>query len=183
MLWFCRLDSRAFTFCSCWEQTVEMKSLTYLEWRQTFAKVSIGPQLPLPCAQVPQWHALIKPAGTSLAWQDSSEFATLLLLPLLLLAWHCEQQEMLYHCAVGTLPCPPRKGFPGFLSLWLNPLPAHNGPWMREDSNPVYLSLHLHMSPPVRAWSLQVTQTEAQQMTMWENAMLLGPYDLLSPCC
>lgn len=88
----------------------------------------------------------------------------------------------------GNPPMPTKKGVSRvFVSVtglcdWIHCQPTM-GPWMREDSNPVYLSLHLHMSPPVRAWSLQVTQTEVQQMTTWENVMLLGPYDLLSQCC
>lgn len=79
MLWFCRQDSRAFMFCSHWEQTVKIKSLTYSKQRRTFVKPSVRPQLhAFPCLGMSTpGHILTKSTGTSLALWASNELAVL----------------------------------------------------------------------------------------------------------
>lgn len=53
MLWFCRQDSRAFRFCSHWDQIVKMKSFLHSKQRKTFTKNVHQASTPL--FPVPGW--------------------------------------------------------------------------------------------------------------------------------
>lgn len=140
MLWFCRQDSRAFTFCSHWEQTVKRKSLIYSE-RRTFVKMSIRPRLRIfPClGGVPQQHVSTKSTGTSLALWASSELAVLRTAapsprPVRRRLWEPSHAHW-------------ERVFQAFCFYDWTHCQAPTDPQIHEGSRPVYLSLHLRMNP------------------------------------
>lgn len=165
MLWFCRQDSRAFTFCSHWDQTVKMKSLLYFKQRKTFVKMSIRPWLPsfLCLAGVPQEHILTKSTGTSPALPAISKLSIVYTVAPFLLLVH----RWLAQGDAARLWEPSHayweRGFQALcLCDWTHCQPPKNFQ-IHEGSNPVYLSLHFHMNPPVMFPSFQFRRTETQQ--------------------
>lgn len=142
--------------------------------RKTFVKASIRPWLHsfLCLAGVPQEHVLTKSTGTSPALLAISQLSILYTAAPLLLPVH----RWLAQGVVARLWEPSHayweRSFQALcLCDWMHCQTPKNFQ-IHEGSNPVYLSFHLQVDPPVEFPSFQFRRTEAQQTANMKSLCL-----------